>query len=69
MVAEGHRAIAFYLVQRTDCQKLSFDSDLAPKYADAVAKAAKAGVEFLCYDCHIDDKEIRIGARLPVELP
>jgi sugar fermentation stimulation protein A len=69
MVAEGHRAIAFYLVQRTDCQKLSFASDLAPKYADAVAKAAKAGVEFLCYDCHIDDKEIRIGARLPVELP
>lgn len=69
MVAEGHRAIAFYLVQRTDCEKLSFATDLAPKYAAAVQAAAKAGVEFLCYGCHIDKNEITIGKQLPVELP
>ncbi len=69
MVQDGHRAVAFYLVQRTDCASLSFAQDLAPKYFTAVEQAAKAGVEFLCYDCHIDTNEIIVGKRLPVALP
>jgi len=69
MVTNGHRAINLYLVQRTDCKAFSFATDLAPKYAAAAQEARNAGVEFLCYDCHINLNEIRIASRLPILMP
>ena len=66
MVAEGHRAVMFYLVQRTDCARMRLAADLDPAYAEAAARAAAAGVEFLCYGTRIDRLGVELGVNLPV---
>jgi sugar fermentation stimulation protein A len=60
MVAEGHRAVMFYLVQRDDSDKFKIAADIDPTYADALKKARSSGVEILCYDCTLSAKEIEI---------
>ncbi|MEM7752207.1 MAG: DNA/RNA nuclease SfsA, partial [Pseudomonadota bacterium] len=49
MVAEGHRAVMLYLVQRTDCDRFQLARDLDPGYGAAFDAAQAAGVEMLCY--------------------
>lgn len=66
MVAEGHRAVMLYLVQRTDCGRFRLAGDLDPDYAAAFDAARDAGVEMLCYDCVITAREVRLGRPLPV---
>ena len=65
MVTAGHRAVMFYLVQRTDCDSFRLAADIDPGYAAAFAKATAAGVEILCYDCHITTDEISLGNPIP----
>ena len=52
MVAQGHRAIMFYLVQRTDCQAMTLASDIDPTYAKAFAAAKADGVKTMAHACH-----------------
>ncbi|MCC3305993.1 DNA/RNA nuclease SfsA [Sneathiella sp. HT1-7] len=66
MVEQGHRAVMFYLIQRTDCTKFQIAADIDPVYAVAFKEAIAAGVEIICYDCHISTKEIRPGSAIPV---
>lgn len=53
MVAEGHRAVMLYLIQRTDCNRFQLAADIDPAYARAFSAAADAGVERLVYTSHI----------------
>lgn len=66
MVAAGQRAINLYLVQRSDCTHFNFATDLDPAYAQAAEEALNAGVEFLCYDCTIDQNQICLRHPLPI---
>lgn len=59
--AQGHRAILFYLVQRTDCSTVSVARDIDPTYAAAYDSARAAGVEVMAYDCEISPNEILVG--------
>jgi len=68
MVAQGHRAVMIYLVQRTDCTRFRLAGDLDPAYAAAFARAHAAGVEAICYDCAISPREISLHASIPVIL-
>ena len=60
MVAQGHRAVMFYLVQRPDCREFGLAEDIDPAYTSAFKRARAAGVEVLCYDCAIDETAIKI---------
>ncbi len=66
MVAQGHRAVMLYLVQRTDCEGFDLAADLDPTYAAAFAAARQAGVEALCFDCGITPEGVTLGRALPV---
>jgi len=62
---EGHRAMLFYLVQRTDCETVSISGDIDPNYAESAHAAFDTGVEVLCYDTVISPQGIEVGKRLP----
>lgn len=68
MVAEGHRAVLFFLVQRTDADAVSVAGDIDAAYAAGLREAMAAGVEVLAYDCLIDPSEINLGKALPLRL-
>ena len=68
MVAEGHRAVMVYLVQRTDCARLKLAHDLDPGYAKAFEAARAAGVEAIAYDTTISPDGVTLRDRLPVEV-
>lgn len=69
MAREGHRAVIFYLVQRTDAQSVSIADDIDPAYGAAVASALAAGVEPIAYGCRIAPSGITLGDRLPFTPP
>jgi sugar fermentation stimulation protein A len=58
MVAQGHRAVMFYLVQRADAETFSIAVNLDPGYAEAFKLATVAGVEALAYCCRLTPEEI-----------
>lgn len=66
MVAEGHRAVMFYLVQRNDSTTFNVAADIDPDYANALKKARACGVEVLCYDCVLSPEAIEINR--PIEI-
>ncbi len=67
MVAQGHRAVMLYLVQRTDCARFALAADLDPGYAAAYARARAAGVEALCFGTGITTDGVEFGTPLPIE--
>jgi sugar fermentation stimulation protein A len=66
MVAEGHRAVMMFLVQRGDATRFKLASDIDPTYATAYRAAAAAGVEMLCYRCRLSPTEIVVERRLDI---
>jgi sugar fermentation stimulation protein A len=66
MVAEGHRAVMIYLVQREDATCLTFARDIDPEYGAAFDKAAKAGVEAVAYRCALSEQGIEFAKKIPV---
>ena len=65
MVNPGHRAVLFFLVQRTDCNRVTLAADLDPTYAQAFVAAQAAGVEVMCFDCAISPDGITVAGRIP----
>ena len=68
-VAAGDRAVALFVVQRTDCDRVAAAADLDPGFAAALGDALKAGVEVLAYGCTIDVRQVSLSTRLPVLSP
>ena len=64
MVAEGHRAVMLYLVQRTDCSEISLAGDIDPTYARAFTDAHAAGVEMMCLGTKITPEGVWVEERL-----
>ena len=65
MVKQGHRAVMFYLIQRTDADKFALAADIDPNYAEAFQQAKDAGVEAIAYICDITTEKITISRPLP----
>lgn len=66
MVAEGHRAIMVFLVQRADVTKLSLARDVDPNYGAAFDKAHAAGVEMVALRCKLSPSEIVVDKAIPI---
>jgi sugar fermentation stimulation protein A len=66
MVAQGHRAVMLYLIQRSDARRFDLASDIDRAYALAFAAATAAGVEALAYRCRLTPHEIRLDRRVPI---
>jgi sugar fermentation stimulation protein A len=61
MVAAGHRAVMFFLIQRDDCKTFDIARDIDPAYGAAYAQALQNGVEAIAYGCAISPQMIRIN--------
>ena len=68
MVAQGHRSVMFYLVQREDCSDFRIAADIDPTYNTAFKAASEQGVEILCYSCLLTPLAIMLDRPLPILL-
>ena len=66
MARAGHRAVLFYLIQRTDCDRMCVAADIDPAYAAAFGAARATGVEVLAYDTVITPAGIGLGRPVAV---
>ncbi|NNC37579.1 MAG: DNA/RNA nuclease SfsA [Acidimicrobiales bacterium] len=66
MVEQGARAVMLYVVQRNDCDHFQIAADVDPEYDFVLKKAQQAGVESLCYACHMSPEEIRVSNKIIV---
>lgn len=64
MVAQGHRAVMFYVIQRDDATQFSIAADKDPVYGKTFDIARKNGVEVIAYDCKLSKTEIMIANQL-----
>jgi sugar fermentation stimulation protein A len=64
MVAEGDRAAVLFVVQRMDCEAFSACHDLDPAFAQALDRAANAGVEVLVYGCDVGVEGVGLARRM-----
>ncbi|MBL8564769.1 MAG: DNA/RNA nuclease SfsA [Hyphomicrobiaceae bacterium] len=64
MVAEGHRAVMLYLVQRGDARSFSVARDIDPTYGRALDSALRAGVEAMALRCRLSPDEIVIDGEI-----
>jgi sugar fermentation stimulation protein A len=67
MAGQGHRAVLLFLVQRTDCTRVTLAADLDPTYAAAFKVAQAAGIEIMCFSCAISPDGITMTGRLPFD--
>jgi sugar fermentation stimulation protein A len=65
MVRAGDRAVALFVVQRTDCDRFEACAELDPVFARTLGEAAETGVEVLVYDCAIDERGVTLKRRIP----
>jgi sugar fermentation stimulation protein A len=68
MVAQGHRAVMVYLVQREDCDRFCLAEDIDPAYVAAYRAARSAGVEAICYDCTLTTETISLHQKLTIDV-
>lgn len=68
MVAQGHRAVMLYVVQRDDCNRFAVARDIDPTYASALEDVKSRGVEIICYDCRLSTEAIILHQPLPIIL-
>ena len=64
---KGYQSCIFYLIQREDCDSFKIAKDIDEMYEIAFAKALKAGVKILCYDCKLSNEEIIINNQIDYE--
>ena len=66
MVAEGHRAVMLYLVQRDDCTRFALADDIDAEYALEMATARDMGVEALCFATKPTPSSVNLVEELPI---
>ena len=61
---KGYESYMLYLIQRDDCKFFKIAKDIDEEYKIAYDKALKSGVKILCYDCKLNNEEIKINNQI-----
>ena len=64
---KGYHSYLIYLIQREDCNTFKIAKDIDEEYKIAYKKALKNGVKILCYDCKLNNEEIKINKQINYE--
>lgn len=67
-VNEGYEAYVFFVIQMKDVKYFTPNREMHPAFADALQKAADAGVKILAYDCRVSPESISVNGPVDVEL-
>ena len=65
---QGHRAVAFFLVQRGDCSLFKPSEQIDRDFLKAMLAAHSAGVEIMAYRAQVSPEAITLGDPLPYSL-
>ena len=64
---KGYQSYILYLVQREDCRSFRIAHDIDEEYKITFNKALKKGVKILCYDCKLNNEEIKFNSQINYE--
>ena len=64
---KGYESYILYLIQREDCTSFKIAEDLDLEYKNTFNKALNNGVKMLCYDCKLNNEEIRLNNQINYE--
>ena len=64
---KGYQSYILYLIQRENCDSFKIAKDIDEKYKIAFNKASKNGVKILCYDCKLNNEEIKLNKQINYE--
>ena len=62
-----YKSCILYLIQREDCTTFKIATDIDKNYYSVFKEAIKSGVKILCYDCKLNNKEIKINNQINYE--
>ena len=68
MASQGHRAVVFFLVSRSDVEAMQPADDIDPTYGQALRAALNSGVEAVARKLNINEHTLTVSSRLPVRL-
>ncbi|MBM2846848.1 MAG: sfsA [Bacteroidetes bacterium] len=68
IAGNGHRAVAFFLIQRNDCTIFKPAEQVDRDFLKAILAAQSGNVEILAHCAHITMEEITLGDTLPYSL-
>ncbi len=68
MVRQGHRAVIFYCIQRSDVNSFQPACEIDPLYAKTLAEVIPLGVEPLAYSAEVNTSEVTLVREVPVIL-
>jgi sugar fermentation stimulation protein A len=68
MVAQGHRAVQFFFVSRSDVERFRPADHIDPEYGRELRRASRGGVELLAYAVRVTPKSLVLAQRLPIDL-
>ena len=63
-IKKGYQTYILYLIQRDDCNSFKIAEDIDKEYKIAFGKAFKNGVKVLCYDCKLNNEEIKLNNQI-----
>ena len=63
----GYQSYILFLIQREDCDSFKIAKDIDKKYKIAFDMALKNGVKILCYDCKLNNEEIKLNKQIKYE--
>ena len=63
----GFKAYILYLVQIEGCNSFKIAKDIDEQYKNAFDSASKNGVKILCYDCKLNNEEIKLNKEIKYE--